>query len=116
MIGVAIAVARRRPLTALGLFALLGRSGAGWVVLTPDAAVRLRPTPSSAHSRSAPCTTPGPPLGDGDCRCYRASAELRVSVDHFRLRFDNSGRLAAKGVIQRASPSQHPSMDAEFVR
>ncbi len=47
---------------------------------------------------------PAPPK-DADCRYYRSSGELLVSVDHFRLCFDEEGRLAAKDVIPRAGPS-----------
>ncbi|BFO14145.1 hypothetical protein SHKM778_05330 [Streptomyces sp. KM77-8] len=49
-------------------------------------------------------TRPAPPE-DTDCRYYRASGELFVSVDHFRLCFDDEGRLAAKDVIPRAGLS-----------
>ncbi|MFC8240137.1 hypothetical protein [Streptomyces chartreusis] len=59
---------------------------------------------------------PGPSSRASDCRCCRASGELVVSVDHFRLRLDNSGRLVAKDLIPRAYLSQHPSTDAEFAR
>jgi hypothetical protein len=40
---------------------------------------------------------PAPPDG-ADCRYYRASGELFVSVAHFRLCFD-AGRLVAKDVV-----------------
>lgn len=59
---------------------------------------------------------PGPSSRDSDCRCYRASGELVVSVDHFRLRIEDSGRLVAKDLIPRAGLSQHPSTDGEFAR
>ncbi|MET8572506.1 histidine kinase [Streptomyces sp. NPDC004783] len=44
---------------------------------------------------------PEPPQ-EADCRYYRASGELLVSVDHFRLCFDDEGRLVAKDVVPRA--------------
>ncbi|WP_330355610.1 hypothetical protein [Streptomyces chartreusis] len=59
---------------------------------------------------------PGPPPRDSDCRCYRASGELLLSVAHFRICFDDSGRLVAKAVIQRTGLFQHPSIDGEFAR
>ncbi|MEU3889650.1 histidine kinase [Streptomyces sp. NPDC029041] len=40
---------------------------------------------------------PAPPAG-AECRYYRASGELFVSVDHFRLCFE-AGRLVAKDVV-----------------
>ncbi|MFJ8468354.1 sensor histidine kinase [Streptomyces swartbergensis] len=46
---------------------------------------------------------PAPPEG-ADCRYYRASGELFVSVDHFRLCFD-AGRLVAKDVVPRIGMS-----------
>ncbi|MFE4575773.1 hypothetical protein [Streptomyces chartreusis] len=67
--------------------------------------------------RDAPVErAPGPPPRNSDCRCNRASGELLVSVDHFRLCFDDSGRLSAKDVIPCAGPFQHPPSDAEFAR
>ncbi|MFJ1878504.1 hypothetical protein [Streptomyces chartreusis] len=49
--------------------------------------------------RDAPVErAPGPSPRDSDCRCYRASGEHLVSVDHFRLCFDDSGRLVAQDV------------------
>ncbi|GHH25874.1 sensor histidine kinase [Streptomyces lanatus] len=67
--------------------------------------------------RDAPVDrAPGPPPPQSDCRYYRASGELLVSVDHFRLCFDNKARLVAKDVIPRAGLSQRPSTDEEFVR
>ncbi|WCD98584.1 hypothetical protein PGH47_24135 [Streptomyces sp. HUAS 31] len=92
VIGAAIAVARRRPLTALGVLALLGVDPAPeWVVLTGTLLLgcgrRPRLRPSGAR---------------------RASGELPVSVDHFRLCFDNSGRLVAKNVIPAGRPASTP--------
>ncbi|MEU6918254.1 sensor histidine kinase [Streptomyces olindensis] len=46
---------------------------------------------------------PAPPEG-ADCRYYRASGELFVSVDHFRLCFE-AGRLVAKDVVPRVGLS-----------
>ncbi|KDN73840.1 hypothetical protein DF19_42910, partial [Streptomyces olindensis] len=46
---------------------------------------------------------PAPPDG-ADCRYYRASGELFVSVDHFRLCFE-AGRLVAKDVVPRVGLS-----------
>ncbi|OXS31446.1 sensor histidine kinase [Streptomyces sp. XY006] len=46
---------------------------------------------------------PAPPAG-ADCRYYRASGELFVSVDHFRLCF-KAGRLVAKDVVPRVGLS-----------
>lgn len=47
---------------------------------------------------------PGPSLRDSDCRCYRVSGELVVYVAHFRLRFDDSGRVGA----QERDPASRP--------
>jgi hypothetical protein len=47
---------------------------------------------------------PRPAPAGADCRYYRASGELFVSVDHFRLCFD-AGRLVAKDVVPRAGLS-----------
>ncbi|WP_328770834.1 sensor histidine kinase [Streptomyces sp. NBC_00286] len=43
---------------------------------------------------------PAAPKGT-DCRYYRASSELFVSVEHFRLCFDDRERLVAKDVVPR---------------
>ncbi|WP_033328334.1 sensor histidine kinase [Streptomyces yerevanensis] len=43
---------------------------------------------------------PAAPKGT-DCRYYRASGELFVPVEHFRLCFDDRGRLVAKDVVPR---------------
>ncbi|GGX51073.1 hypothetical protein GCM10010321_80390 [Streptomyces chartreusis] len=52
--------------------------------------------------RRALCATPPwsarPPPQDSGDRCNRASGELLLSVDDFRLCFYNSGRLVAKDV------------------
>ncbi|KUL37524.1 hypothetical protein [Streptomyces regalis] len=68
-------------------------------------------------ARDAPVErAPVPPPKDSDCRYYRASGELLVSVDHFRLCFDDEERLVAKDVIPRAGLSQCPSPTEEFAR
>ncbi|MFG2030688.1 sensor histidine kinase [Streptomyces sp. NPDC048825] len=43
---------------------------------------------------------PAVPKGT-DCRYYRASGQLFVSVEHFRLCFDDRGRLVAKDVVPK---------------
>lgn len=43
---------------------------------------------------------PAAPKG-ADCRYYRASGQLFVSVEHFRLCFDDRERLVAKDVVPR---------------
>ncbi|MEV5549328.1 histidine kinase [Streptomyces sp. NPDC052309] len=119
------ALARRR--VALGLGAAAGAGvvlvGAafGWYaytethsVLDPGAYAQLRPgTPYDEVARVLPDRSvadppaeraPAPPKG-ADCRYYRSSGELLVSVDHFRLCFDQEGRLVAKDVVPRAGLS-----------
>ncbi|MFB7091204.1 sensor histidine kinase [Streptomyces sp. NPDC056296] len=123
--------ARARRRVALGLGAAAGAGvvlvGAafGWYaytethsVLSPAAYAELRPgTPYDAVAPVLPDRAvddppveraPAPPE-DADCRYYRSSGELLVSVDHFRLCFDEDDegerRLAAKDVIPRAGPS-----------
>ncbi|WP_217248010.1 sensor histidine kinase [Streptomyces sp. AC602_WCS936] len=114
--------ARRR--VALGLGAAAGAGvvlvGAafGWYaytethsVLTPAAYAELRP--GTPYDEVAPVLpdreahdpptdrAPAPPPG-AHCRYYRASGELLVSIDHFRLCFDAPGRqgkLIAKDVV-----------------
>ncbi|MCF1597354.1 sensor histidine kinase [Streptomyces muensis] len=67
--------------------------------------------------RDAPVDrAPAPPPPGSDCRYYRASGELLVSVDHFRLCFDDEGRLVAKDVIPRAGQSQRPFPREEFAQ
>lgn len=108
----------RRAATALGVAAGAGVAlvaAAGWyaytethAVLEPAAYVALRPgTPLTA--RPARPADPGPadgprprPPEGADCRYHRASGELFVSADHYRLCFDHEGRLAAKDVVPRA--------------
>ncbi|SDO48791.1 Histidine kinase-, DNA gyrase B-, and HSP90-like ATPase [Streptomyces sp. cf386] len=84
----------------------LGASGGDLAPVLPDRTVRDAPVERA----------PVPPPAGSDCRYYRASGELLVSVDHFRLCFDNAGRLVAKDVIPRAGLSQRPPSDEEFVR
>ncbi|QIP71860.1 ATP-binding protein [Streptomyces sp. VN1] len=114
--------ARRR--VALGLGAAAGAGlvlvGAafGWyaytethAVLAPSAYAPLRPgTPYGDLAAVLPDReahdpptdrAPAPPAGT-DCHYYRASGELFVSVDHFRLCFDGRNRLAAKDVVPGA--------------
>ncbi|CAL9461263.1 hypothetical protein SUDANB6_02643 [Streptomyces sp. enrichment culture] len=117
--------ARRR--VALGLGAAAGAGAVlvgaafGWYawtetrsVLEPSAYAGLRPgAPAGEVARVLPerevrdpptDRAPAPPAGT-TCRYYRSSGELLVSVDHFRLCFDDKERLAAKDVIPRAGPS-----------
>ncbi|WP_037681117.1 sensor histidine kinase [Streptomyces griseus] len=117
--------ARRRVVLALAGAACAGvvliGAGFGWyaytkthAVLAPTAYVKLRIGASAEEvarvlpqrSVSDPPTdrAPRPPRGT-HCRYYRASGELLVSVDHFRLCFDDEGRLVAKDVVPGAGPS-----------
>ncbi|MFJ8592607.1 sensor histidine kinase [Streptomyces sp. NPDC093598] len=110
--------ARRRVAVALGTAAGVGvvlvGAAFGWYayaethsVLDPAAYARLRlGAPAAEVERVLPERdvndppherAPAPP-GEADCRYYRASGELFVSVDHFRLCFD-AGRLVAKDVV-----------------
>ncbi|WP_369171387.1 sensor histidine kinase [Streptomyces sp. R28] len=129
--------ARRRVALALvgaaGAGVVLVGGGFAWYaytethsVLPPAAYAELR-LGASAHDlahvlpdrtvRDAPVErAPAPPPQDSDCRYYRASGELLVSVDHFRLCFDDEQRLVAKDVIPRAGLSRRPSPDEEFAR
>ncbi|MFC7818168.1 sensor histidine kinase [Streptomyces sp. NPDC057367] len=129
--------ARRR--VALGLGAAAGTGvvlvGAafGWYaytethsVLTPAAYAQLRP--GTPYDEVAPVLpdreahdpptdrAPAPPPG-AHCRYYRASGELLVSIDHFRLCFDAPGRqgkLIAKDVVPGVGrPDQDRVEDAE---
>jgi hypothetical protein len=50
---------------------------------------------------------PAAPQDAVDCRYYRASGELLVSVEHFRLCFDDEERLIAKDVISKAGTAEH---------
>ncbi len=126
--------ARRRVATALGAAA-----GAGVALVA--AAGRLvrvhrdargagtrrlrRPPPRHAAHRPGPArpagpgpalpTAPPPRPRGADCRYYRASGELFVSVDHYRLCFDDKGRLTAKDVVPRVGGQQAP-VHEEFTR
>ncbi|WP_426540740.1 hypothetical protein [Streptomyces sp. UG1] len=82
----------------------LGASADDIAQVLPDRAVRDAPVDRA----------PGPPPKGSACRYYRASGELLVSVDHFRLCFDDAGRLVAKDVIPRVGLSQDTSADKEF--
>jgi hypothetical protein len=102
--------------TAAGVGAVLVGAAFGWYayaethsVLEPAAYAKLRlGTPEADVGRVLPERdvndppderAPAPPEG-ADCRYYRASGELFVSVDHFRLCFE-AGRLVAKDVVPR---------------
>ncbi|MFB9351614.1 ATP-binding protein, partial [Streptomyces heliomycini] len=106
---------------AAGAAVVLAGAAFGWyaytethAVLEPAAYAGLRlGTPVADLARTLPDRrvqdppterAPAPPEG-ADCRYYRASGELFVSVDHFRLCFDDEGRLAAKDVVPRVGPS-----------
>jgi signal transduction histidine kinase len=81
----------------------LGDSADEITPLLPDRTVRDPPVERA----------PAPPRG-AVCRYYRASGELLVSVDHFRLCFDGEGRLTAKDVIPGADRSRDEQ--EEFLR
>ncbi|MGA5550729.1 sensor histidine kinase [Streptomyces pseudogriseolus] len=125
--------ARRRVATALGAAAGAGvalvAAAAGWYAYTETHAV-LEPAAYAALRPGMPLTAldlpdrqvqdppadraPAPPEG-ADCRYYRASGELFVSVDHYRLCFDDKGRLTAKDVVPRVGGQQAP-VHEEFTR
>ncbi|GHD20791.1 two-component sensor histidine kinase [Streptomyces violarus] len=117
--------ARRRVAVGLGIAAGVGvvliGAAFGWYayvekhsVLAPAAYATLRlGAPAADVERVLPerdvndppaerAPTPAPE--GADCRYYRASGELFVSVDHFRLCFD-AGRLVSKDVVPRAGLS-----------
>ncbi|MET9773323.1 histidine kinase [Streptomyces sp. NPDC006367] len=115
--------ARRRVALGLGAAAVAGVAlvGAafGWyaytethAVLTPSAYAALRPgmpydevaSVLPAREVHDPPTdrAPAPEPAGADCRYYRASGELLVSVDHFRLCFDEEARLLTKDVVPGA--------------
>lgn len=125
--------ARRRA--AVGLATAAGVGGAlvgaavGWyawtekrAVLEPAVYAALRPgAPAADVERMLPEgdvrdppaeRAPTPEPEGADCRYYRASGELFVSVDHFRLCFDG-GRLVAKDVVPRAGLSREGGEDDE---
>ncbi|MFH9009398.1 sensor histidine kinase [Streptomyces afghaniensis] len=102
--------------TAAGVGVVLVGVAFGWYayaekhsVLEPAAYAKLRlGAPAAEVEHALPerdvndppdDRAPVPPEG-ADCRYYRASGELFVSVDHFRLCFD-AGRLVAKDVVPR---------------
>jgi signal transduction histidine kinase len=104
--------------TATGVGAVLVGAAVGWYaytekrsVLEPAAYAALRPgAPAADVERVLPDRAvhdppteraPTPAPQGADCRYYRASGELFVSVDHFRLCFD-AGRLVAKDVVPHA--------------
>ncbi|WLW53151.1 sensor histidine kinase [Streptomyces sp. YU58] len=112
--------ARRRVAVSIGAVVCAGLAligGAfGWYaytetgsVLQPTAYAQLRLGDTVRQmasalpdrtARDAPVgRAPSPPPPGTDCRYYRASGELFVSVGHFRLCFDSEGRLVAKDVI-----------------
>ncbi|MFV8129898.1 histidine kinase [Streptomyces syringium] len=114
--------ARRRvvvPFAVAGAGAALFVAGAfGWYayikthsVLTPAAYAGLRVgAPYAAVEPALPELTvtdppadraPVPPPPGAECRYYRSTGELFVSVDHFRLCF-RDGRLVSKHAVPRA--------------
>ncbi|GAA3278346.1 sensor histidine kinase [Streptomyces labedae] len=125
--------ARRRVAAALGAAAGAGvalvAAAAGWYAYTETHAV-LEPAAYAALRTGTPLTSlvlpdrqiqdppsdraPAPPEG-ADCRYYRASGELFVSVDHYRLCFDDEGRLVAKDVVPRAG-GRRSATHEEFTR
>ncbi|CAL9483143.1 sensor histidine kinase [Streptomyces sp. Tu 3180] len=134
--------ARRRVAAGLGVAACAGvvlvGSAFGWYaytethsVLEPAAYAGLRPgAPADEVARVLPDRdvqdppserAPAPPEG-ADCRYYRASGELFVSVDHFRLCFDEEGRLVTKDVVPRVGlagdgpEGERPHEQEEFAR
>ncbi|MFE2045584.1 sensor histidine kinase [Streptomyces sp. NPDC059477] len=96
-------------------------------VLRPDTYAELRLGATAAEigpllpgrSVADPPTdrAPAPPPG-ADCHYYRASGELLVSVDHFRLCYDDRDRLIDKDVVpgvgrqDRAGPAKTASRTA----
>ncbi|WDV53577.1 histidine kinase [Streptomyces coeruleorubidus] len=106
--------------TAAGVGVVLVGAAFGWYayaethsVLEPAAYAKLRlGAPAADVERVLPerdvndppdDRAPAPPEG-ADCRYYRASGELFVSVEHFRLCFA-AGRLVAKDVVPTISRS-----------
>ncbi len=114
---------------AAGAGVALVAAAAGWYAYTETHAV-LEPAAYAALRPGMPLTAldlpdrqvqdppadraPAPPEG-ADCRYYRASGELFVSVDHYRLCFDDEGRLASKDVVPRVG-GQQSSVHEEFTR
>jgi hypothetical protein len=111
--------ARRRVAVGLGTAASAGvvlvGAAFGWYAYTEKHSV-LEPTVYAKLRLGAPAAdvervlpgrdvndppaerAPAPAPEGADCRYYRASGELFVSVDHFRLCF-GAGRLVAKDVV-----------------
>jgi signal transduction histidine kinase len=130
--------ARRRVAVAsagvLGAGVVLVGGAFGWYayteshsVLEPAVYARLRlgdtvaeiaPVLPDRTVRDAPAErAPSPPPRGAECRYYRASGELLVSVDHFRLCFDGAGRLVVKDVVPRAGLAGEGREEyREFVR
>ncbi|QCD57418.1 sensor histidine kinase [Streptomyces hawaiiensis] len=119
--------------TAAGVGAVLVGTAFGWYAYTEKRAV-LEPAAYAALRSGAPAAdvervlperdvrdppterAPTPAPDGADCRYYRASGKLFVSVDHFRLCFD-AGRLVAKDVVPRAGQaSEGQDEDEEFSR
>ncbi|MGN9756133.1 hypothetical protein [Streptomyces sp. SD31] len=98
--------AARCPLPAAYAELRLGASVHDPAQALPEHTARDEPRGARAHAA---------PKGS-DCRYYRASGELLVSIDHFRLCFDDEERLVAKDVIPRGGLPQRPSTDAEFAQ
>ncbi|RMI89089.1 hypothetical protein BIU87_32210 [Streptomyces sp. ZS0098] len=104
-------------------------AAAGWYAYTETHAV-LEPAAYAALRTGTPLTSlalpdrqtqdppsdraPAPPEA-AYCRYYRASGELFVSVDHYRLCFDDEGRLVAKDVVPRAG-GRRSATHEEFTR
>ncbi|MGW6275207.1 sensor histidine kinase [Streptomyces sp. NPDC055060] len=118
------AYARKRTLMAFGAALATGVhlvAGAfAWyaysrshAVLEPAAFARLTPgqpqaeaealLPDRAASDPPEERAPTPPPEGADCRYYRASGELFVTVPHFRICF-RDGTLVEKSVIPKAGP------------
>ncbi|MFJ4278684.1 sensor histidine kinase [Streptomyces massasporeus] len=115
--------------TAAGVGVALVGAAVGWYAWTEKRSV-LEPTVYAALRPGAPAAdvewmlpeqdvrdppaerAPTPEPEGADCRYYRASGELFVSVDHFRLCFD-AGRLVSKDVVPRSGPSREGGEDDE---
>ncbi|XIG75810.1 ATP-binding protein [Streptomyces sp. SGAir0957] len=94
-------------------------------VLSPQAYAQLRPgTPFAEAASRLPDRTisdppveraPTPPPARADCRYYRASGELFVPVEHFRLCFDDDAAhtLIDKAVIPKAGTAEQVQEEEE---
>ncbi|MGW7078582.1 sensor histidine kinase [Streptomyces sp. NPDC054866] len=132
----ALAYARRRTLLAFGAAlatgALLVGGAFAWyaysrshAVLEPADFARLSVGQAQADAeRLLPDLTasdppeeraPTPPPQGADCRYYRASGELFVTVRHFRVCF-RDGALAEKSVIPKAGANAAAEHEKEWVR